>query len=270
VIERIGLEIEQRSRTARGHAQRLRRARAQGYFTDIVPDREALAATASPSMDVQETIQSPSAARRHAHVEGRERYPVNVRYERDFRSDLPALGRVLVRTPRRAGAARSAVATVRRGPGPAMIRDEDGQLAGYIYVDTDTPDIGGYVARAQGRSPAPWPLPPGYTLDWTGPVRVPGPRARAAAGGAADRPRDIFCCSTMTFRSFSEVGHRHAVGRLRDDRRRAAAVVARLQLLGRRLGRLHRALRHRRPDRRRDGRLPARGARRAAWAAAAR
>ena len=82
-------------------------------------------------------------------VEGRERYPVNVRYERAFRDDLPALERVLVKAPGGAQVPLGQLATITLTEGPAMIRDENGQLAGYVYVDTGTRDLGGYVERAR-------------------------------------------------------------------------------------------------------------------------
>jgi Cu(I)/Ag(I) efflux system membrane protein CusA/SilA len=118
---------------------------------------------------VQETIQTAIGGETVTRtVEGRERYPVSVRYARDYRSDLPALGRVLVKTAAGAQIPLSQLARIETRAGPAMIRDEDGKLAGYIYVDTDTTDIGGYVARAQGVVASAVTLPPGFTLDWTG------------------------------------------------------------------------------------------------------
>jgi Cu(I)/Ag(I) efflux system membrane protein CusA/SilA len=101
-------------------------------------------------------------------IEGRERYPVNVRYARGLRDDLPDLGRVLVRTPAGAHVPLSQLAEISLTPGPAMIRDENGQLAGYVYVDTATRDIGGYVAQARRAVAERVALPQGYTLSWTG------------------------------------------------------------------------------------------------------
>ncbi len=101
-------------------------------------------------------------------IEGRERYPVNVRYARSFREDLPAIERVLVRTPTGSQIPLGQLADVRFTPGPAMIRDEDGQLAGYVYVDTSTGDIGGYVDSARAALDERLELPAGYTLAWTG------------------------------------------------------------------------------------------------------
>ena len=101
-------------------------------------------------------------------IEGRERYPVNVRYARAFREDLPAIERVLVRTPMGSHVPLGQLAEIRFTPGPAMIRDEDGQLAGYVYVDTATSDIGGHVDSARAALGDRLQLPAGYTLGWTG------------------------------------------------------------------------------------------------------
>jgi Cu(I)/Ag(I) efflux system membrane protein CusA/SilA len=101
-------------------------------------------------------------------IEGRERYPVNVRYARAFREDLPAIERVLVRTPMGSQVPLGQLAEVRFTSGPAMIRDEDGQLAGYVYVDTVTTDIGGYVDNARAALDERLEMPAGYTLNWAG------------------------------------------------------------------------------------------------------
>jgi copper/silver efflux system protein len=101
-------------------------------------------------------------------TDGRERYPINVRYARDFRSDLPALERVLIRTPRGAQIPLGRVASFALTTGPAMIRDENGKLAAYVYVDTIDGNIRGYVSRAQQALASGLQLPPGYLLQWDG------------------------------------------------------------------------------------------------------
>src|SRR5262249_34474950 len=101
-------------------------------------------------------------------IEGRERYPVNVRYGRGFRDNIPDLQRVLVKTPSGAEIPLGQLAEITLTPGPAMIRDEGGRLAGYVYVDTATSDIGGYVDRARQAIARNLEVPPGYTLLWTG------------------------------------------------------------------------------------------------------
>jgi Cu(I)/Ag(I) efflux system membrane protein CusA/SilA len=101
-------------------------------------------------------------------VEGRARFPVNVRYPRELRDDLEALSRVLVATPGGAQVPIGQLARLSRVSGPSMIRNENGFLAGYVYVDLTTSDLGGYVERAKQRVAESVPLPAGYTLEWSG------------------------------------------------------------------------------------------------------
>jgi multidrug efflux pump subunit AcrB len=96
-------------------------------------------------------------------IEGRERFPINVRYERDFRGDPEALGRVLVGTPSGAQIPISEIARLSFSRGPAMIRDEDGALTGYVYLDLKTKDYGGFVDQADKLLRNKLDLPAGYT-----------------------------------------------------------------------------------------------------------
>jgi Cu(I)/Ag(I) efflux system membrane protein CusA/SilA len=102
-------------------------------------------------------------------IQGRERYPVNVRYMRDFRSDIGALARVLV--PVGDGQRQiplGQLATISAASGPAMIRNEDGLLTGYVYVDVDGRDVASYVEEGQRLLNERIQLPPGYALLWSG------------------------------------------------------------------------------------------------------
>jgi Cu(I)/Ag(I) efflux system membrane protein CusA/SilA len=169
VIQDLGRQIEHVMQgvadTRSVYAERV----AQGYFTDIQIDREAIARYGLTVGDVQDVIQAALGGGEVTQtVEGRQRYPVNVRYAAAFRQDLPALQRVLVKTSSGASVPLGQLAEIVLTPGPSMIRDEDGQLAGYVYVDTSTRDIGGYVARAQDAVARQLKLPAGYTLEWTG------------------------------------------------------------------------------------------------------
>jgi Cu(I)/Ag(I) efflux system membrane protein CusA/SilA len=119
--------------------------------------------------DVEDVIESAIGGQNVTRtIEGRERYPVNVRYERGFRESVPDLERVLVKTPAGQQIPLGQLAGITFTPGPSMIRDENGQLAGYVYVDTATRDIGGYVDRAKRAVAERLNLPAGYTLLWTG------------------------------------------------------------------------------------------------------
>jgi Cu(I)/Ag(I) efflux system membrane protein CusA/SilA len=101
-------------------------------------------------------------------VEGRERYPVSVRYARELRDDPERLRRILIPTMNGAQVPLGQLAELRLTSGPAMIRDEDAQLAGYVYVDMARRDIGGYVEEAKKKVAEQVQLPTGYTLLWSG------------------------------------------------------------------------------------------------------
>jgi copper/silver efflux system protein len=168
-IQRIGEQIERALQslpdTRSVYAERV----AQGYFTDIEIRRDAIARYGLTVGDVQDVIEAAIGGQNVTRtIEGRERYPVNVRYQQGFRQTLPDLERVLVKTPMGAQVPLKELADISLAPGPAMIRDEGGQLAGYVYVDTATRDIGGYVDAAQRAVAAHVAMPPGYTLQWTG------------------------------------------------------------------------------------------------------
>jgi len=101
-------------------------------------------------------------------IQGPERYGVNVRYARDYRDDLEKLQRVLVPTMSGAQIPLNAIADINVSLGPSMIRDENGMMAGYVYVDLSSKDIGGYVAQAKQAVRDQLLLPAGYSLQWSG------------------------------------------------------------------------------------------------------
>jgi Cu(I)/Ag(I) efflux system membrane protein CusA/SilA len=169
VIQEIGQRIErvlkELPETRSVYAERV----TQGYFADITIDRQAIARHGLRIDDVQEVIQSALGGENVTRtIEGRQRYPVNVRYQRAFRDSLPALDRILVKSPLGVQVPLGQLAAITLTTGPSMIRDEGGQLAGYVYVDTGTRDIGGYVARARQAVASSITLPPGYSVLWTG------------------------------------------------------------------------------------------------------
>jgi len=169
VIERIGRSLERVLADVPGTRSVYAERVSQGYFTDIRINRAAIARHGLTVGDVQDVIQAAlGGATVTMTVEGRERYPVNVRYQRAFREDVSDLAQIRVRTPAGAQVPLGQLASIALTSGPGMIRDEDGLLAGYVYVDTATRDIGGYVGRAQRAVAEGLQLPPGYTLDWTG------------------------------------------------------------------------------------------------------
>ncbi len=169
VIQRLGQQLEGVLSAVDGTRSVYAERVTQGYFTDIQIQRDAISRYGLTVDDVQDVIQTAIGGENITRtVEGRERYAVNVRYERDYRGDIAALERVLVPTPAGSEVPLGQLAHIVLTPGPAMIRDEGGQLAGYVYVDTNTRDLGGYVARAQAAVASGLTLPQGYTLTWTG------------------------------------------------------------------------------------------------------
>ncbi len=141
----------------------------QGNYINIQVDRAEAARYGLTVGEVQMAIESGIGGETIAeNVEGRERYPVAVRYAPDFRSDLGKLGRVLVSAPGGAQVPLGEVARLTFSKGPAMIRDEDAQLTGYVFVDLNTHDYGGFVTRAQTLLRNGLMPPPGFHWKWSG------------------------------------------------------------------------------------------------------
>jgi Cu(I)/Ag(I) efflux system membrane protein CusA/SilA len=141
----------------------------QGFYVNVAVNRPEAAKYGLTIADVQQAVTSGMGGMTIAeNVEGRERYPINVRYQRDFRDNVEALRRVLIATPTGAQIPIAQVATIAFTRGPAMIRDEDGQLTGYIYLDLNTNDFGGFVAQASNVLSQKLSLAPGYTYVWSG------------------------------------------------------------------------------------------------------
>jgi Cu(I)/Ag(I) efflux system membrane protein CusA/SilA len=140
-----------------------------GYFLDFTVNREAAARYGLTVGDVNDMIESAIGGKTvTTTVEGRERYPVSVRYARDFREDLDALRRVLVPTPTGAQVPISVLADIGYRTGPPSIRNENGQLVGFVFVDATNSDIEGYVKGASARISERVRFPPGYYIQWAG------------------------------------------------------------------------------------------------------
>jgi len=168
-IERIGKEIESALRAVPGTRSVYAERTVRGFYVDIAPRREDLARHGLTIGDLHGVIRSAIGGENvTTTVEGRARYPVNVRYPRELRDDIARLERVLVATPSEAQVPLSQVADVRVVQGPSMIRNENGFLAGYVFVDVADRDIGGYVDEAKREVTNRVRLPPGTTLVWSG------------------------------------------------------------------------------------------------------
>jgi Cu(I)/Ag(I) efflux system membrane protein CusA/SilA len=169
-IEEIGAQIESLLPSVKGTRSVFAERTGSGYFLDFEWNREALARYGLSVEEAQEVVSKAIGGENvTTTVEGRERYPVNVRYMRDFRADIGALGRVLV--PASGGQRQiplSQLATVNVASGPSMIRDEDGLLTGYVYVDVAGRDQNGYIEEATRLLKEKVKLLPGYAVSWSG------------------------------------------------------------------------------------------------------
>jgi Cu(I)/Ag(I) efflux system membrane protein CusA/SilA len=141
-----------------------------GYYLDVVPDRSVLARYGLMIGDVQEVIAMALGGETvTTTVEGRERYGVNIRYPRDYRSSPQAIANdVLIPLPGGGTAPLGEVAKVELVRGPTSIRTENGQLAAYVYVDVRDRDIGSYVADARQAVASSVKFPSGYYVTWSG------------------------------------------------------------------------------------------------------
>ena len=141
----------------------------QGFYINIEVNRPEAARYGLTVADVQQAVTSGIGGEMVAeNIEGRQRYPVNVRYSRDFRDNVEELRRVLIATPAGAQIPIDEVAKISFSRGPSMIRDEDGALTGYVYIDLNTKDYGSFVTSADNLFRQKLKLPPGYTYKWSG------------------------------------------------------------------------------------------------------
>ena len=142
---------------------------AQGFYVNVDVNRPEAAKYGLTIADVQQAVSSGIGGTNVAeNIEGRERYPMNIRYQRDFRDNVDELRRVLIATPSGAQIPIEQVAKISFSHGPAMIRDEDGQLTGYVYLDLNTKDYGGFVQQASKALAQKLKLPAGYMYQWSG------------------------------------------------------------------------------------------------------
>jgi Cu(I)/Ag(I) efflux system membrane protein CusA/SilA len=168
-IEEIGRHLEKVLNSVPGTRSVFAERVAQGYYLDFELKREEIARYGLMIEDIQMIIESAIGGESiTTTVEGRERYPVSVRYAREFRDDPERLKRVLIPTMNGAQVPLGQLAELRLTSGPAMIRDEDAQLSGYVFVDMAGRDIGSYVEEAKSKVAEQVQMPAGFTLSWSG------------------------------------------------------------------------------------------------------
>jgi Cu(I)/Ag(I) efflux system membrane protein CusA/SilA len=170
-IERTAIAIERAMTEIPGTRSAFAERSTGGFFVDFRIKRDEAARHGLRARDINDVVMTAvGGATISETVEGRERYPVSVRYAREFREDPDQLGQILVRTRTGAQIPISQVADIRFVTGPPMIRSEDGKLVGFVFVDTDRP-IADYVAEAKQAIASEVELPPGVRLGWAGQFR---------------------------------------------------------------------------------------------------
>ncbi len=168
-IQDIGQDIEMALKGVKGTSSAYAERTAGGYFLDFELKRDELARYGLSIGKVQNTLMSAVGGENiSTTIEGRERYPINIRYQRDYRSTVEALQRTMISTENGAQIPIAQVAEIKLVTGPGMIRDENARLSGYVYVDIAGRDVGSYVEDAKAAVAKYVKLPPGYTLTWSG------------------------------------------------------------------------------------------------------
>lgn len=168
-IEKVGLEVESVLKDVRGTRSAFFERVTGGYYLDFEVRRDEAARYGLSVGEVQDLIESAIGGMSvTTTVEGRERYPVNVRYARDLRGNISDLNRVLVPTGNGGQVPITQLANITFRSGPPMIKNEEGFLAGFLYVDVAGRDMGGYVEEAKRVVSEKVKLPAGYQITWSG------------------------------------------------------------------------------------------------------
>jgi len=168
-IEKIGIELEKVLPRVQGTRSVFAERAGGGYFLDFRFKREKLARYGISIGQAQDALMTAVGGDPVSKtIEGRERYTINVRYSRDFRSDPESLKRVLVGSPSGAQIPLGELADLEMVSGPSMLRNENGMLSSYVYVDVADRDIGSYVKEAKELVSKEVKLPAGVALNWSG------------------------------------------------------------------------------------------------------
>jgi Cu(I)/Ag(I) efflux system membrane protein CusA/SilA len=169
VIDKLGHQVEGLLSPLPGTRSAFAERTSGGYFLDVVWNRDKLARYGLSIEDVQMIVTSAIGGENvTTTVEGRERYPVSVRYLQSYRSDPAALSRLQIPIVNGRYVPISELGEVKLASGPSMFRDENGLLSGYVYVDISGRDLGSYVDEAKLTVSRGLKLPPGYSLEWSG------------------------------------------------------------------------------------------------------
>ncbi len=169
VLQRLGKEIEKVIKNVPGTRSVYAERSEGGNYVDFEINRDAIARYGLTVGAVQDVFMSAVGGMNITKtVEGLERYPVNLRYQRDYRENIPALKRVLVSLPHGGNIPLDQLGKIVVKKGPPVIKSEDARPNAWVYIDIENTDVGSYVARAQKAVNAKIHLPAGYSLVWSG------------------------------------------------------------------------------------------------------
>jgi Cu(I)/Ag(I) efflux system membrane protein CusA/SilA len=169
VIQEISEHVEATVKDVAGTRNAFAERTNVGYYLDFNLKREELARYGISIADAQMVINSAVGGENISQtIEGRERYPINVRYAREFRDDIDRLKRVLVPMSNGGHIPMAQIADIKMQEGPSMIRDENGLLTGYVYIDVAGRDLGGFITDAKKTVESQVKVPTGYHLIWSG------------------------------------------------------------------------------------------------------
>ena len=203
-IEQIGKRIEEVVGGLPGSRNVYAERVVGGYFLDFEIDREQAARFGLAVEDIAAVIESAVGGRNvTTTIEGRERFPVNVRYARELRDDAERLGRILVTTASGAQIPLSQVADIQRTTGPPVIKSEGGALVGYVYVDVAGVDLGTFVTRAREAVREQVELPAGYFVTWSGQYEY---MQRAASRLKIAVPATLVIVFLLLYFNFKSIG----------------------------------------------------------------
>jgi Cu(I)/Ag(I) efflux system membrane protein CusA/SilA len=211
-IERIGMELEKSLSAIPSTRSVYSDRNTGGFYVDIIPDRLKIARYGLTMQEVQDVIEAAIGGMPiETTIEGRNRFTINVRYPRDLRENVERLKQVLVTLPGAVGGASiplGEIADIDIASGPPMIRDENGMLVGYVYVDMDQNqrDIGSYVNEAKEVVAKQVQIPPGYHLKWTGQYELLEVMAKRMKVVIPITFILIVIMLYMNFRNFTETG----------------------------------------------------------------